>query len=299
MEKTTNFTNNATTVNDREPAEKMASAHVSKTGKIPEQQYIDALYEKDRLNYSGRFVQGFVHNANGPLQNLTMLAEMLLSGIETQDRMFKSQSGEQEQWCELLEKQRRRLTQIRQQVFNLASDLQEFMQLYEIERHGTEIDINAVLKRMVKLFQADLFFKHQVKCELRLADNLPHIKVPGKDMAPAVFHLLQNAVTALRTSANKEVIVETSMELGEITVRITDSGPGLPEGVEPAVLFDLFESRWPKPENRGAPSPDRHLGFGLYAARQLLLPHGIAVSLEKTGQGTAALIRAPVKRKSA
>ena len=39
-------------------------------------QCIEALYEKDRLNYAGEFVQGFVHNTNGPLQNLTMLAEM-------------------------------------------------------------------------------------------------------------------------------------------------------------------------------------------------------------------------------
>ncbi len=41
------------------------------------EQCIRALHEKDRLNYSGKFVQGFVHNANGPLQNLTMLTEMV------------------------------------------------------------------------------------------------------------------------------------------------------------------------------------------------------------------------------
>jgi K+-sensing histidine kinase KdpD len=276
----------------------MSSAEASKNRKISEEQYIDALYEKDRLNYSGKFVQGFVHNANGPLQNLTMLAEMILSGVENQDRIFKSCSGENEEWTALIEKQRRRLTQIRQKVFNLAADLQEFMQLHEMEQHGTEIDINALLTRMEKIFRADLFFKHQVRCEMRLANNLPHIKVPGKAMAPAVFHLFQNGVTALRTSTDKEMIVETSMGSGEITIRITDSGPRLPEGVDPAVLFDLFESRWRKSDNRGA-GTDRHLGFGLYAARQLLMPHGIEVSLENTGEGASALIRAPLKRKPA
>ena len=276
----------------------MASSDASKRKKISEEQYLEALYEKDRLNYSGKFVQGFIHNANGPLQNLTMLSEMLLSGAELQDRIFKSHSGENEEWSALLEKMRRRLTQIRQQVFNLATDLQEFMQVHEIEQQGTEIDINALLTMMVKLFRADLFFKHQVKCELVLAKNLPHIKVPGKDMVPAVFHLFQNSVTALRTSAKKEMTVETSMQSEEITVRITDSGCGLPEGVELAVLFDLFESRWAKSDHIGAPA-DRYLGFGLYAARQLLLPHGVQVSLEKAAEGVSALIRAPLKRKSA
>ena len=268
------------------------------SGESSEERFIQALYEKDRLNFSGKFVQGFVHNANGPLQNLTMLAEMLLAGIDIQDRMFKSQSGENEEWSALLEKQRRRLTQMRQQVFNLATDLHEFMQLYEMEQHGTEVDINALLTRMVKLFRSDLFFKHQVKCELRLENNLPHIRIPGKDMAPAVFHLFQNGVEALRSSPKKEIVIETSKEPGQITLRITDSGAGLPEGEDPAALFDLFVSRWRKTEGKTAPTY-RHLGFGLYAARQLLLPHGVAVSLEKTGEGTSALIQMPLQKKKA
>ncbi|MCL5406376.1 MAG: HAMP domain-containing histidine kinase [Deltaproteobacteria bacterium] len=276
----------------------MASAEASKSKKISEEQYIGALYEKDRLNYSGKFVQGFVHNANGPLHNISMLAEMLLSGLEVQDRIFQSLSGENQEWSALLEKQRKRLTQMCEQISNLVSDLREFMQLYEIEQHGTEIDINALLTRMVQLFRADLFFKHYVNCELRLEKNLPHIKVPGKDMVSAVFHLFENGVTALRNSAKRDLVVETSMQYGQITVRITDSGPGPPEGVDPDIVFELFESRWRKSDNKNGPD-DRHLGFGLYAARQLLSPHGFEVSLEKTGEGTSALIRVPLKRKSA
>ena len=80
------------------------------------EQCIRTLHEKDRLNYSGKFVQGFVHNANGPLQNLTMLTEMLGSGIELQDRIFRSNSGENEKWSELLAKQQKRLAQMREQI---------------------------------------------------------------------------------------------------------------------------------------------------------------------------------------
>jgi len=60
----------------------MAAGKPSKNEEMFTEQYIRALIEKDRSNYSGKFVQGFVHNANGPLQNLTMLTEMLLSGLE-------------------------------------------------------------------------------------------------------------------------------------------------------------------------------------------------------------------------
>ncbi len=274
------------------------AADKSKEEEILIQRCIRALYEKDRLNYAGRFVQGFVHNVNGPLQNLTMLTEMLISGLDLQDRIFSSTSGENEKWSELLGKQRKRLTQMRDQITSLAADLREFMQLHEIERCGTEIDINSLLTRTVKVFRSDLFFKHHVKLELRLEKNLPHIKALGKDIVPAVFHLFQNAITALKDSPKKEMIVESRMQCGEIVVRIIDSGLGPAEGLRQDILFDLFESGWPK-TGGDASRDDQHLGFGLYAARQLLLPYGFSVSLERTDEGTAAIIRMSVTNKSA
>ena len=276
----------------------MADAKPLENEKLFTEKCIRALHEKDRSNYSGKFVQGFVHNINGPLQNLTMLTEMLTSGMELQDRIFGSNCGENEKWAELLGKQQKRLAQMREQISNLAVDLREFMQLHEIERYGTEIDINALLKRMAKVFRSDLFFKHHVKTELRLARNLPHIKVLGRDIVPAVFHLFQNAVMAMKESSKKELVVETSMHDGQILVRITDSGCGLGKEQHPEVLFELFESRWRNDESDAASKGD-HLGFGLYAARQLLLPYGFTVLLERMDEGTSALINMPVGTKPA
>jgi signal transduction histidine kinase len=262
------------------------------------EQCIRALYEKDRLNYSAKFVQGFVHNANGPLQNLTMLTEMLGSGIEVQDRLFRSNPGENEKWSDVMAKQQKRLAQTREQIYNMAGDLREFMQLHEIERYGTEIDINILITRMAKVFRSDLFFKHQVNSELRLAKNLPHIKALGRDLVPAVFHLFHNAVVALKGSAEKELIVETSMQDGELVLSITDTGCGVAEQDNPGVLFDLFESGWQNNDDETT-SRDFHLGFGLYAARQLLLPYGFTVVLEKRNVGTSAIIRMPLENKPA
>ena len=256
-------------------------------------QCIEALYEKDRLNYAGEFVQGFVHNTNGPLQNLTMLAEMALSGLEIQDKLFQSSSGENEKWLEMLEKQRKRLSQMREQISNMASDLREFMHLHEAVRSGTEIDINAMLTRMVRIFRANLFFKHHVKLDLRLGKNLPHIRARGKDIIPAIFHLFHNAVTAMKESPKKELTIESEMQAGEIVVRMTDSGCGIGVEQEPEALFALFESKWPQKEVR-ADARELHLGFGLYAARQLLAPYGFTVALETRHEGVSAVIRMPL-----
>jgi signal transduction histidine kinase len=275
----------------------METDRSGKTGDHSIEQCLQALHQKDRLSYAGKFVQGFVHNANGPLQNLTMLAEMILVGMDLQDRMFSS-GGDKGKWEELLDKQRRRLTQMREQIGNLAGDLREFMQLHEIERNGTEIDINALLTRIVNIYRADLFFKHWVKPELRLTRNLPHIRVLGRDMVPAIFHIFENAMTAMKDSPRKEFLVETSMQNREILVKITDSGCGLPDENERESLFELFESKWPEQKTDRDQKID-HPGYGLYAARKLLSPYGFTVTLESSGEGTSAIIRMPLSPESA
>ncbi len=277
----------------------MADAKPSESEKLFIEKCIRALYEKDRLNYPSKFVQGFVHNINGTLQRLLSLTETLITGLEHQDRIFRSNCGEDEKWSELQGKQQKRLDQMREQIAIWTIDMREFMQLHEIERSGTEVDINALLTIMAKVFRSDNFFKHNVKPELRLARNLPHIKVLGRDMVPAIFHLFQNAIMAMKESSKKELIVETSMHDGQILVRITDSGSGLGEEQHPEVFFDLFESRWLNDDKSDASSKGDHLGFGLYAAKQLLLPYGFTVLLERMDEGTSALIRMPVRTKPA
>ena len=69
----------------------MAARKPSTSEQILIERCIRALHEKDRLNYSGKFVQGFVHNVNGPLQNLTMLTEMLISGVGASGSLIQEQ----------------------------------------------------------------------------------------------------------------------------------------------------------------------------------------------------------------
>jgi K+-sensing histidine kinase KdpD len=68
-------------------------------------------------------------------------------------------------------------------------------------------------------------------------------------------------------------------------VRITDSGTGLCGAGD---RFRIFESRWPQ---ESAESEKIHLGFGLYAARELLAPHGGSINLVCGEQRTSAEIR--------
>ncbi len=258
---------------------------------------MEALFEKDRLDYLGYFIKGFIHNINGPLQNISMLMEILTRGLDAQDRFVRSRiEGDLSDWEDLVDKLRTRYSQVDQQVSNLAEAMRDFMVINEIERKATEIDLNLVLTKLVRVFQSDLFFKHQVALDLKLTRNLPLIHIPGSKIIPVLVHLIRNALTAMQDSPVKQLTIESSMADGNVVVSFRDSGCGLGTGEEEA-CFELFYSGW---ENRGTYQAEdkRHIGFGLFAARKMLSAYGAKVRLEGNGPGIRAVLEIPPGRRA-
>ena len=257
---------------------------------------LDALHEKDRISFAGGFVHGFVHNVNGPLQNMSMLAEVLQSGLDRLDRLHKAAGpGEGEpQWEELLAKQRTRLDQMVQQIAALADGLRDFMHVVEIGHSAKGVDLNALLQRMMSVFKADLFFKHKVTSTLDLAPNLPVARCPGCDLAPALFHVIHNAVISMRDTPRKELGIATSLEGGTLCIEVRDTGCGFENCPEAETLFDLFYSGWPERKPDPLARDPLHLGYGLWTARRLLARSGAAIRLEKRAEGSVAVIEIPV-----
>jgi signal transduction histidine kinase len=255
---------------------------------------LDALFEKDRLSHIGKLIRGLIHNVNGPLQNVSMLVEMLIKAQQQSENLIEALPEDMgAQWSKLQEKQQQRLGRLLEQVSSLAEMLRDFMLVHEIERSGSEADINLLLTNLVRVFHADLFFKHYVSCELRLTDNLPLVRVPGRDLVPALEHLFENAITAMRNSPNKHLVIETLRRTGSVQIVFRDTGCGPDPDAAPGALFGLFYSAWPKSGEPSEGNPE-YLGFGLYAARSLLEPYGGDVRLERDGEETLAVLDIPV-----
>lgn len=260
-------------------------------------QLLQALFEKDRLGYLGFFIQGLIHNINGPLQNMSMLVEIFEKSLESQDLMVRQACPElQEKWALLHEKQEKRCAQLQQQITVLADMMRDFMIVHELERSGTEIDLNLLLSKLGRVFRADLFFKHQVRLDLRLARNLPLVRIPGRHFVPSVVHIFRNCLTAMKGAERRELVVETRMDDDLIRVCFEDTGCGLGSGEDVESLFDLFHSRWPVREAELG-RDEKHLGFGLYAARSLLAPYGVTLRLEPLPSGSRCVIEIPVRSK--
>ncbi len=257
-------------------------------------QSIEALFEKDRLSHEGKLVRGLIHNLGTPLQNVSMLIEMLDREDAQLTRLIHG-SGQPElvrEWERAHVTRRQRVQRLSQQIDVIASILRDFMDLLSMEESDSEVDLRAALEKLGKVFHADLFFKHQVRLELRLSDESFVVPIPGRYIIPALMHLFHNALTALKASPQKQLIIECQRVGGSVRVLFRDSGCGLAEGSSEDGIFDLFCTHWPE-ETGGLPDCERHFGIGLYAVRRLLDPYGVKANLKRQGNETWAMLEIP------
>jgi signal transduction histidine kinase len=256
------------------------------------EQCIDALIEKDRWNHLGGFIQGLIHNINGPLQNMSMLVEVLVRGQEQIASHREDDCPTRMDMGALQEKQSKRLQQLGTQITALADMLRSFMALHEVERNESEVDVNLILTKLAETFRADLFYKHQISVDLRLTKNLPLVRILGRHLIPALVHVFKNAIVAMRDSPEKQLTIESMSESGRIRLLLSDTGAGLEPGQDVERCFELFFSNWHTPDSPQA-GEERHLGFGLYAVKRLLEPYGVEVSIDSSERGTTVTLDIP------
>ncbi len=255
---------------------------------------LDALMHKDRIGHTGKLVRGLIHNINGPLHNLSMLVEMMEQGQRQFHRLGEGLPPEErEAWQKLLTKQQERLDKLSRQVSALADMLQDFMIIHEIESSDSDVDLPFVLVKLSKIFRADLFLKHQVEVVLDLQENLPPVRIPGKHVVPALMHLFENAILALRDAPHKRLTIRCRRQDNWIRVSICDTGIGLDRSLPRHTYFKLFYSNWAEASD-GTKDHDMPQGFGLYAVRRLMDPYGVKLDLRWEADETRAILDFPV-----
>ncbi len=258
------------------------------------EELFEALIEMDQPAHLGRLVRGLIHNINGPLQNISMLLELLERTQSKMEDHFQAVPPEHRDvlmgWCM---SQRSRIERLLDQVHLFSEMLRDFMVLHEIQVNESEIDVNLILEKLGRVYKADLFFKHHVVFECRLAPRVPLLRVLAKHLIPALQHLMENALLAVRKTPEKRIVLSSELHGDQVRITLEDSGCGLPEEVSTERLFEPLVSAWS--EEIRAEDPHRsHRGLGLTIARALLKPYGALLSLQPLPGGTQARIVVPV-----
>jgi signal transduction histidine kinase len=240
---------------------------VTATRKL-EQALVDrsqALSEAERLKRD--FVGNVSYELRTPLTTIIGYSELL-------DRQGEA----------LPERSRSHVAAVRMAAAQLASSIDDVLDMAQIDAGEMalsfgDVDVATLLAKAAAR-HARAAEDAGVNLQVKASDDAGVIRADERRLAQVLDHLAANAIRS--TPAGGEVTLDAQRALGEVKIRVSDTGRGIPFHVQ-AHIFDRFLGR-----DRGGP------GLGLALVKALVELHGGWVALEsEPGAGAAFMLHLP------
>lgn len=237
------------------------------------------LIEIYRFMSVGKLINGLIHNLNGPLHSLGMEMDVLNHLLHAP----KKRPG-----SELIEDISGRLKRMDEQFENLARLIRLSASRMDVsDEHAVYLHLNPFLSQEVEFLKANLYFKHEVRIDLRLAEDIPSFKRPPENLALGLSWFLQGVVEEIERGEMKGLAVETRKVEAGVSVRIEMEG---------GALSDRF-GRVLNPS--GEESRDGRIDgadLGMLLALKVLRSSGVDIRSESLNRGPAFTLTIPAPR---
>ncbi len=224
----------------------------------------------------GNLVAGIAHNLNTPISIIQANAELL--------RMRHPDMKELDRILE----QTRRMTDLVNTIVMKGKREQS----KELEN----INLNSLIRQELEFLNANLFFKHKVKKELLLKEDLPLVRGRYSDFSQVLNNLVDNAIDAMYDQEEKRLTIETDYDDQFIIIRISDTGCGMDAETQEKIFEPFFTTKInPTKENPPAGVPSGS-GLGLSMVKTLLQAYNAQIKVQSAqGQGSTFSIYIPYK----
>jgi signal transduction histidine kinase len=148
------------------------------------------------------------------------------------------------------------------------------------------VDPNDAVERSLELCHYQIL-KSGVHLEKDLAAGLPPVKIVSNQLEMALINLVVNAVQAMEGRPGGRLRVTSRLQDGRVEISVADTGPGIPEAVQPTIFEPFFTT---KPEGQGT-------GLGLSTVLMVVERHrGTIDFTTQAGSGTTFRISLPAFR---
>lgn len=135
------------------------------------------------------------------------------------------------------------------------------------------LTVNEVIGEMVELLRAQAM-RHGVSLRADLAGNLPNVIADRVQIQQVLMNLMLNGIEAMSDTGGILTVKSHLRADGQIEIKVSDTGPGLPPGKE-GQIFDAFFTT--KPQGSG---------MGLAISKSIIESHGGRIWAEGgSGQG--------------
>jgi PAS domain S-box-containing protein len=220
------------------------------------------LIQSEKLAAVGQLVSGVAHELNNPLTSIAGLSEFLLE----QKELGPNDRGH----LKVIHEQAERAGRI---VRNLLT----FARKGPADR--APVDLNDVVQRTLSLMTYDLKLK-DVDVHRDLGDVIPEVLGDRHALQQVVLNLLTNATQAVagnEPGRPRLVRVRTWFD-GQVHLRVSDSGPGIPEPNVSQLFTPFFTTK----------EPGQGTGLGLSISYSIVQAHGGQLVVERVADGGAS-----------
>ncbi len=226
---------------------------------------------EDKMGSLGRVAAGMAHEIRNPLAGINIYMDTLETLCCDSERAIK---------------QKEILSQIRNasdSIDGVIKRVLDFAKTREPKR--IETHINDLVRRALALGMVTLR-RSSIQVSADLAGDLPVCFIDGQSIEQVILNLIMNAAEALNgVPGLRKIDISTSRGERQIYIRVSDSGPGVPPGMEEEIFDPFFTS---KPSNTG---------IGLSLSCRIVLDHKGVLTVEKSPMGGAAFtIALPIDR---
>jgi two-component system, sensor histidine kinase and response regulator len=205
----------------------------------------------------GRYAAQIVHNLKGPLQAIVGYTALAKMSLQNDDPNFETIATH----LKSAECAADNLAHIVSGILRHAKSSDRF------DNQWTQL--NQVVEDELQFFDANNFFKYEVKKEIGLDADLPKIWANPLHLQQIVDNLIRNALDAMADSEPKQLTITTHSEMDSIYLTLSDTGTGIDPQIMPLIFQPDFTT---KPIDKGT-------GLGLASVKTMVESYGGRVAV--------------------
>lgn len=258
----------------KKPRKKAKTSASSAGAQADEEQRALALYAA-KMATLAEMAGGIAHEINTPLAVILTLSSQIREMLEEGDvdkQIFLSSMS-------TIEK-----TTVK--IANIISGLRTFARDAAHEQ-TTDVELRKLIDETMS-FCRERFLNRGVRLEYNIPDPTLMINCNFTQISQVLLNILQNCHDSLMKLANRWIRIEVRETGGNLELRITDSGPGIPESHRDKIFRPFFTT---KEVGQGP-------GLGLSVSRSIVESHGGTLVLDEKNPNTSFVMTLPLKAKS-
>ena len=224
------------------------------------------LIQSQKIASIGRMAAGVAHEINNPLSAILLYAELLKEA-------FQERKGDLKDVQEIIAQTLR--------CKKIVSDLLEFSR--KSAGMTSSFSLGQLLQKCLELLIHKAAFQN-IRVETFMEEGMPNIVGDMSQLQQVFTNLFINAADAMEGKGKLEIRADFLPETNMFLIKVTDTGPGIPEDIRDKV-FDIFFTT--KPVGKGT-------GLGLSISQNIIKIHGGSLTFHCPDEGgTTFLIELP------